>query len=291
MSVALLVVQREVAAEFCYTNVGSSTTPTVDFVLNANGTATHTQTGLIWKRCNEGLSGADCAFGSPVFTDWSGALSVATASTFAGYTDWRVPTKKELESITDDVCILNETVFPNPLWTEPTWTSTTVASQPQSAWYVWGIESSAYEKNYTTGVVRLVRSGQSFDALAALAAQTLTFGAAPVGVVVGGTATVAATSSSPNSGNAVSYSSLTPAVCSVNASTGTVTALADGTCTIAANQAGNANYASAAQVTQSFAISAAVPTAVPALDRQALLALVLSLGVAGSMRLRLRRQS
>ncbi len=58
---------------------------------------------------------------------------------------------------------------------------------------------------------------------------------------------------------AISYSSLTPSVCTI---AGTVVSmLAAGTCTIAANQAGNANYNAALQVTQTIAISATAPGA------------------------------
>ncbi len=83
-------------------------------------------------------------------------------------------------------------------------------------------------------------------------AQVITFGAAP-GLVLFGSASVSA---SANSGLAVAYSSLTPAVCTVNASTGSVTNITSGTCTIAANQAGNANYNAAPQVTQSLTVAA-----------------------------------
>lgn len=81
-------------------------------------------------------------------------------------------------------------------------------------------------------------------------AQTITFGAAPT-LDLFGAATVSA---SANSGLAVSYSSLTPTVCTVNASTGSVTDFTSGTCTIAADQAGNANYNVAPQVTQNLTV-------------------------------------
>lgn len=55
-----------------------------------------------------------------------------------------------------------------------------------------------------------------------------------------------------SSGLAVVFSSTTPAVCSVSGNS--VTLLATGTCTIAANQYGNAIYAAAPQVAQSFAV-------------------------------------
>ncbi len=82
--------------------------------------------------------------------------------------------------------------------------------------------------------------------------QSIHFGAAPT-LTVPNTGAVNATASS---GLVVAYSSLTPAVCSVGASSGTVTALAAGTCTIAANQDGNTEFAPAAQAT--FSISVAV---------------------------------
>ncbi len=81
-----------------------------------------------------------------------------------------------------------------------------------------------------------------------IGSQTLSFGAAPT-VVVGGTGTVSATATS---GLAVTYSSTTAGVCTVSGST--VTGVGVGTCTIAANQAGNANYTAAAQVTQNIVI-------------------------------------
>lgn len=53
----------------------------------------------------------------------------------------------------------------------------------------------------------------------------------------------------------VSYSSTTPAVCTISGST--VTIVSAGTCTIAADQAGNGNYTAATQVTQNIAIAKA----------------------------------
>ena len=63
-------------------------------------------------------------------------------------------------------------------------------------------------------------------------------------------------SASANSGLAVAYSSLTPTVCTVDASTGSVTDLDTGICTIAANQEGNSNYNAAQQVTQNLSVAA-----------------------------------
>ncbi len=80
--------------------------------------------------------------------------------------------------------------------------------------------------------------------------QTITFGAAPV-ITVNATDTVTATGG--GSGNPVLFTSTTPATCTVSGAM--VTGVATGTCTIAANQAGNAGYSAAPQVTQSFSIA------------------------------------
>jgi len=84
--------------------------------------------------------------------------------------------------------------------------------------------------------------------------QLISFGSAPV-MAVGGAGTVSATGGA--SGNAVTFTSTTPTICTVSGTNGsTVTALAAaGTCTIAANQAGNANYNAAPQATQTITIA------------------------------------
>ena len=61
------------------------------------------------------------------------------------------------------------------------------------------------------------------------------------------------------SGLTPTYSSTTPGICTVNVTT--VTMLTAGTCIIAANQSGDANYNAAPQVTQSVAIAATLPGA------------------------------
>ncbi len=76
----------------------------------------------------------------------------------------------------------------------------------------------------------------------------------PTSLAVGDTTTVSATATS---GLAVSFSSTTQSVCTVSGST--VTGITPGTCTIAADQAGNASYNAATQVTQNIDVSAATP--------------------------------
>ncbi|MHB8165176.1 MAG: fibronectin type III domain-containing protein [Sulfuricella sp.] len=91
------------------------------------------------------------------------------------------------------------------------------------------------------------------------ASQSISFGTAPT-VVVGGTGTVSATGGA--SGNAVTFSSTTIGICTVSGANGsTVTGVTAGNCIIAANQAGNANYNAATQVTQNITIGNTLPTA------------------------------
>ncbi len=90
-------------------------------------------------------------------------------------------------------------------------------------------------------------------------AQAISFSTtAPTGAVVGGPTYVAAATGGA-SGNPVGLSvSSPPSICTLSAST--VTMVGVGTCSIDANQAGNADYASATQAVQSFHISPASQT-------------------------------
>jgi len=81
--------------------------------------------------------------------------------------------------------------------------------------------------------------------------QTITFGNVPSLSLY----SAAAVSATATSALAVTYSSLTPTVCAVGSSTGLVTDLTMGNCTIAANQAGYSNiYNAAPQATQTIAV-------------------------------------
>ncbi len=104
-----------------------------------------------------------------------------------------------------------------------------------------------YRLKATNAVGTSVSGDQNFSTLPC---QSISFGPAP-DIITGTTGTVSATGGP--SGNPVIFSSLTPSICTISGST--VTAIAAGTCTIAANQAGNSSYGAAPQVTQSFSIN------------------------------------
>ena len=88
--------------------------------------------------------------------------------------------------------------------------------------------------------------------------QTISFGALADKTLVQSPVTVSATASS---GLTVTFTSATPAVCTSSGVNGaTITLLTTGTCTVNANQAGNANWNAAPQVSQSFTVSKASQT-------------------------------
>lgn len=79
-------------------------TPTSTFTDHGNGTVTHSLTGLMWKQTVQG----------PM--TWSAALAAAVADVTAGHSDWRLPNKKELESIVESCGYnpaINQTLFPS----------------------------------------------------------------------------------------------------------------------------------------------------------------------------------
>ncbi|SBT16086.1 hypothetical protein MGA5115_00160 [Marinomonas gallaica] len=104
----------------CSTSTIDPTAPASRFTVNEEqGVVTDHATGLMWKRCVEGFSGADCRTGSPLQTTFVGAVehidSINEGDGFAGFDDWRLPNVKELRSIVEEQCTRpsqNEDVFP-----------------------------------------------------------------------------------------------------------------------------------------------------------------------------------
>jgi hypothetical protein len=88
------------------------------------------------------------------------------------------------------------------------------------------------------------------------ATQTITF-ATPSAQNFGTTPTLSATA---DSGLSPSFTSSTPAVCTINPG-GALTFASAGTCTINADQPGNGSYLAAPQVTRSFAVNVVLPDA------------------------------
>lgn len=147
-----------VYAQYCEPDYPPST-PNERFEVVGDGTVKDKQTGLIWRRCLEGLSGDDCSQGDAFAGNWEQALEQAEANL-----GWRVPNIKELHSIVEQQCFdpaLNLQIFPGNNNTSYVWSSSP-SSVDDLAWFVWfkvGRASSDDRESFFN--VRLVRSAPS----------------------------------------------------------------------------------------------------------------------------------
>lgn len=153
-------------AQTCNEYIAASAPDSV-FIDNGDSTVTDTRTGLMWKQCVEGQSGADCAEGSGTTHTWQEALLAAesanTGKGFAGYTDWRLPNGKELASLVEMRCYgpaINTTLFPN----QPSfgvWAGSAYGGDASSAWGINFNDGNDYFHDRTSYYyVRLVRGGE-----------------------------------------------------------------------------------------------------------------------------------
>ena len=124
-----------------------------NLVDNGDGTVTDASTGLMWQKAEPGSM------------YWESAITYCESLSLAGYNDWRLPSRNELQSLVDyskfDPAI-NTTFFPNTVFTSRYWSSTTVAADTTRAWRVYF--GNGYVTNYNKlydYYVRAVRSVQS----------------------------------------------------------------------------------------------------------------------------------
>lgn len=133
------------------------------FTDNGNGTVADNQTNLIW------LKDANC-FGRQT---WANAINSANnlASGVCGLSDdsvagqWRLPNRREMQSLLDRSHFYPVSTFPgvpfNNVLMGAYWTSSTVASDPNRAWFV-NYEGALYNYNkLESQYVWPVRSSQS----------------------------------------------------------------------------------------------------------------------------------
>lgn len=146
----------------CRDNI-PATTPDSRFVDNGDGTVNDIGTGLMWKKCPEGLSGPLCTIGVATSHTWQEALILADVAEFAGQSDWRLPNRTELASLVERKCkgpSINDRFFPNAVKANPKefWSSSLHASIRNSAWAVgfWRGLTVGFVKT-SPASVRLVR--------------------------------------------------------------------------------------------------------------------------------------
>ena len=133
------------------------------YTVNANGTVLDKKTNLIWKKCSQGLSGSTCATGTATTHNWQQALDLSDTSTFASFSDWRLPNIKELRSVSAYDRYnpaINITIFPNTP-TSYFLSSSPIANFSYESWvlnFYYGYDTNSYRSN--NYYVRLVRGGQ-----------------------------------------------------------------------------------------------------------------------------------
>lgn len=137
-SLVLLVGAPLSAEQICRESILRTSADEV-FSAAANGTAIHKTTGLMWARCSVGQKwdGQGCS-GEPTLLTWAEALVAATTYVQAGFADWRLPNKNELEFIIEESCSLpaiNMRVFPGTP-AQFFWTSSPYAGSSLGAWSV-----------------------------------------------------------------------------------------------------------------------------------------------------------
>lgn len=155
-------------AQTCRDNVAEST-PTATFEVHNNGTVTHKQTKLMWKVCSEGQTWkADGTCDGTVANYQKDEaltipLTLNAENGFAGHTDWRLPTVKELKSIVESKCYLpsiNAEIFNNTA-SSGYRSSSTIEGNDISAWGVYfHFGFDYFNSNGNQDHVRLVRDGK-----------------------------------------------------------------------------------------------------------------------------------
>ncbi|WP_200153424.1 DUF1566 domain-containing protein [Chromatium okenii] len=130
------------------------------FVDNGNGTVTQMNTGLMWAKCSEGQTDSDCT-GTATEMNWSAALTAANESLLGGYSDWRLPNLKELQTLVDYSRYspaIDSSYFPNTpgAWF---WSGSPYADNSGDAWIVDFYGGYAKNSSRISALsVRLVRS-------------------------------------------------------------------------------------------------------------------------------------
>jgi hypothetical protein len=138
---------------------GDYTINPMSYTDNGDGTILDNVTGLGWQKCSVGQSGLDCATGTAVTYDWTGAGTTCGSLSLAG-TGWRLPTDLELTTIVDYGIYgpaIDAAYFPNTVALDY-WSSTSFAPDTSNAWSVdFGYGNTYRSDKRNTKDVRCVR--------------------------------------------------------------------------------------------------------------------------------------
>ena len=169
----LVMASSAVQAQFCQPESIVASTPDSQLINNGDGTVSDSKTRLMWKQCAEGQLSFDCATGSAEQFTWQKALQHAqelnSNGGFAGFTDWRLPNIKELNSLVEHQCTfpaINLMRFSNTSGDDQYWSSSVVMD--------WGLiwivtfnigatRTSINDDHLQLRLVRSISSGPSIE--------------------------------------------------------------------------------------------------------------------------------
>jgi hypothetical protein len=144
--------------------------PSMHATYNSDFTTVDNVTGLTWKACSEGRSGATCAVGANGTYTWANAISQCSAlnaansgAGYAGINEWRLPTMQEIETLLRfwGSPAVEAVHFPQTAGAAY-WSSTARFSSPTNAWRAnFSFDPVYYSLKTTAGNIRCVASSTS----------------------------------------------------------------------------------------------------------------------------------